>query len=212
MLPVKGHKTSPSEVHSYLGLSWTRWTEECRHVFFPHLVDESSQGNFGITVCVHVHKVQTVVSQEGGIWIHLLHGYLHGRAQPQGAEGERNVPRNLEADEQPASLSPICVVVYDCGCSKHQCEVEHECVAHARVTHHPWHPSHLTGCLMPEGLNTQHPGWCWEGVQGGDNVNMWRRVGGPSVSNLFYNLILDKGASSLVLQFLSSLKGLYLRL
>lgn len=92
---------------SYLGFFRTRWTKQRRHILLPHLVDESTQGHFGTTVCVYEHKIQTVVPQQGGIGVHLLHGDLNGRAQPQGAEGEGHVPGSLEANDQLVRLRPI---------------------------------------------------------------------------------------------------------
>lgn len=87
-------------MNSYLSFLGTGWTKERRQLLRPRLVDEHSQGNFGITVCIIVDKIQTVVAQEGGIGVHLLHSYLDGGAQPEGAEGEGHVPGSLEADHQ----------------------------------------------------------------------------------------------------------------
>ncbi|TNN84805.1 Long-chain-fatty-acid--CoA ligase 5 [Liparis tanakae] len=69
-----------------------------------------------------VQKIQTVVAEEGGIVVHLLHGYLYGRAQPQGTEGQGHIPGSLEADDQP--LRPSGGVADDSGSRK--CEVKHQ--------------------------------------------------------------------------------------
>lgn len=84
-------------------------------------MDELSQGHFGIAACFLEHKIQAVVPQEGGVGVHLLHGYLYGRAQPLGTEGVGNVPGSLEANEQPVTLRPIAVLVVE----ESKCELEH---------------------------------------------------------------------------------------
>lgn len=93
-------------------------------------MDEFSQGLFGITVCVLVNKIQTVVPQEGGVVVHLLHGYLDGRAQPPGAEGEGHVPGSLEGNEQPVRLGPVAAVADDGSSGQDERQVEQQDAAH----------------------------------------------------------------------------------
>lgn len=118
-------------------------------------MDESSQGLFRITVSVLVHKIKTVVSQEGGIVVHLLHGYLNGRAQPQCTVREGHVPGSLEANQQLVIWRSIAAAVLDDhgGSSGKKCEVVEQCVVHAGdmdLLSSYW-------ILDKEGLSTQLP-------------------------------------------------------
>lgn len=150
-------ETTVTSRESYLSFFGTRRTEQCGHVLLPHLVDESSEGDFRITVCVYVHKVQTVVPQQGRTGVHLLHGNLYGRTQPQGAEGQGHVPGSLEAYDQLAAVRATGAVTNNGGGGQRQREVEHGQVTHAGGTHCPPHHSHPVHRFSLQGLNSKLP-------------------------------------------------------
>lgn len=138
---------------SYLGFFGTRRTKECRHILLPYLLDEPPQGHFGVAVRVCVHNIQSVVPQQGGIAVYLVHGDLNGRAQAQGTEGQGHVPGSLKSDGQLVALGPDAAVVGD---SQHQHQVTHKYVPGGRGAHRPQHHSQPTCYLMLlDHLNTR---------------------------------------------------------